>query len=233
MRHVIATMSLLLLCQDANGVQRFIKFLGPNACERCMQVKDAFIEEGSMENCIDKAEDNGGQNAFQSEWEFTEGVIDGSNTKLWKPSQVLKLTGNDQCLELTILFVTEYEYSNFFLASSDKITECRRGTLTDFNEQSLQGIVLRPNPTKDIELDLRSLLQKGVDPSEQVIKLKLANSENAFRRLVLRRYLGCQRQYFVMTPESEVRAAQADHTWKWVTSDHMGKDRVQDPFENL
>ena len=219
---------LPMLCQDASGKLYKIKFIDNCTCERCMVVKDSFIEEATLEDCLDKANVDDGENAFESEWQYTEGVVDGVLPKLWKPSTISKETENSQALELMLLFLNEYEYSTYFLAQSDKIPECRRGTLTDFNEASVHGILLRPNPTKDIKLDLRALFDKGLDPAKQVITLQMDNSENAFRRIILRRAIGSKRSYFTMTSESEVRAAQADKTWAWLVTDGNGKDRIQD-----
>ena len=127
-----------------------------------------------------------------------------------------------------LLFVDEGQYATYFQASSDKIVECRRGSIIDFNEQPLAGVVLKPNPIIDIQLDLRSLFDEGLDPAERIITLKMDNSVNAFRRIVLRRTIGAGKDYFTMTPETEVRATQADNTFRWLVKGQNGKDRLQD-----
>ena len=92
----------------------------------------------------------------------------------------------------------------------------------------MAGVVLKPNPVIDIQLDLRSLFDEGLDPAERIITLKMDNSVNAFRRIVLRRTIGAGKDYFTMTPETEVRATQADNTFRWLVKDQNGKDRLQD-----
>ena len=91
----------------------------------------------------------------------------------------------------------------------------------------MEGIILKPNPTKKVMLDLRDLIKNGFDFAKSAISIEVDNSENAFRRIVLRRRQGASRNYLVMSPESEIRASQAEHTWKWVVTEE-GRKREQD-----
>ena len=97
----------------------------------------------------------------------------------------------------------------------------------DFNESLLPGVMLRPNPTQTLTIDLRQLLDAGIEPQDKKITVEMDNSVNAFRRLVLRRGQGSERTTSKMSSEDEVRAVQAEMTWKWLVSD-QGKQRFQD-----
>ena len=121
-----------MIQQDANGQWVVVKFVNHNTCERCMLIKDAFIEIKDLETCIEKAEEDNGENLFQSEWQFTETVVDKTQAKLWKPSTVAHDWGNWVDLEQIFLFLTEFEYNTFFRAESVRIKECKKGTLIDF-----------------------------------------------------------------------------------------------------
>ena len=184
-----------------------------------MVVKDAFPDIESMEVAISKASEDKGENTFQSEWSFSEAVHDGVQQKLWKPSSVFKEVTNEWSMEMTYIFLTESEFSTYFLAQADKITDTRRGSLLDFNEQTFKGVMLKPSPTPNAVVDVRSLLDQGLDPSKQVITLELDNSINACRRIILRRGQGARRQTAIITPGTQIRQAQAEVTFKWLAQE--------------
>ena len=191
-----------------------------------MKVKECFPEKASIEACIEAAQQPETGDLFQSEWAFTEAVQEGLQKRLWKPTEVTRTSINDQVMELVFIFMTPEEFAGKFLQAPKDITEVRKGTLQDVCRLgSLEGIILRPDPVIDVEIDLKDFLRQA-DENNGKIRVSMDNSIWAYRRLIVRSQVGCQKSYCVMDGEAECRPEQHKHMWEWLIQDECGK-RVQ------
>ena len=207
-----------------------VAFFDDRTCERCIKVKEAFLELTDIDDAIEQTSKDSGKNTVNSEWMFCERVADGLQAKLWKPSLVMRNNTNDQVMEMTYIFLTEGEYQTFFFADCSKINESRKGTLLDFNDKEMKGVLLKPSPTIKAQIDLRALLNPDLPPNDRIAHFELDNSINAFRRIILRKGQGALKSTYSMTPETEIRESQAERTYKWLVEDEQSK-RLQDTFD--
>jgi hypothetical protein len=73
---------------------------------------------------------------------------------------------------------------------------------------------------------LKDFLRQA-DENNGKVRVPMDNSIWAYRRLIVRSQVGCQKSYCVMDGEAECRPEQHKHIWEWRIQDEPGK-RVQD-----